>query len=171
VTVSARSFPSRRSPHTIRMKNLAQEHSKAEILRRLKDVRPDSVPRWGRMSAHQMVCHLSDSVRMMTGQRPVSDATGLLQRTIVKWIALYLPLPWPAGIDTRPEIDQCAGGGTRPLDFHADVAELEALVALINRPARSADWPPHPIFGSMSRGAWLRWAYVHMDHHLRQFGA
>jgi hypothetical protein len=27
----------------------------------------------------------------------------------------------------------------------------------------------HPIFGPMSRSAWLRWAYLHMDHHLRQF--
>ena len=34
-----------------------------------------------------------------------------------------------------------------------------------------APWPRHPIFGRMSQRAWLRWAYLHMDHHLRQFGA
>jgi hypothetical protein len=28
----------------------------------------------------------------------------------------------------------------------------------------------HPIFGPMSDAAWLRWGYLHMDHHLRQFG-
>jgi hypothetical protein len=28
----------------------------------------------------------------------------------------------------------------------------------------------HPVFGQMSESAWLRWAYVHTDHHLRQFG-
>jgi hypothetical protein len=28
----------------------------------------------------------------------------------------------------------------------------------------------HPIFGAMSERAWLRWGYLHMDHHLRQFG-
>jgi len=28
----------------------------------------------------------------------------------------------------------------------------------------------HPIFGGMSERAWLRWAYLHTDHHLRQFG-
>jgi hypothetical protein len=26
------------------------------------------------------------------------------------------------------------------------------------------------VFGRMSQAAWLRWAYLHMDHHLRQFG-
>jgi hypothetical protein len=150
------------------MKTLARESDKAAILRRLKEVRPDSARRWGRMSAHQMVCHLTDAVRMAAGDRPVSPATGPLRRTIFKWIALYLPLPWPPGILTRPELDQEAGG-TCPGDFAADVAELEALVELIITGRR--DWPSHPIFGGMSEADWMRWAYLHIDHHLRQFGA
>jgi hypothetical protein len=152
------------------MRTLARQECKAEILRRLRTVRPDSPRRWGRMSAHQMVCHLTDACRMMAGQKPVSDATGRLQRTLVKWTALYLPLPWPAGILTRPEIDQlCAG--TRPIDFDADLAELEMFLDLITTGEKGRDWPTHPIFGRMSQAAWLRWAYLHMDHHLRQFGA
>ena len=62
-------------------------------------------------------------------------------------------------------------GGTRPRDFAADVAELEALVELITARNGNFDWQSHPIFGRMSEAAWLRWAYLHMDHHLRQFGA
>jgi hypothetical protein len=122
------------------------------------------------MSAHQMVCHLSDSFRMGTGQMRVSHATGPLQRTFLKWVVLYFPVPWPAGILTRPEIDQELGG-TKPLDFPADVAQLEALVELVTAETRSLVWPLHPIFGRMSDAAWLRWGYLHMDHHLRQFGA
>jgi hypothetical protein len=152
------------------MKTLARERCKADILRRLRTVRPESARRWGKMSAHQMVCHLSDSCRVATGQKPVSDATGPLQRTLLKWIALYLPLPWPAGILTRPEIDQqCAG--TKPVDFAADLADLEALLEFITTRERGFNWSAHPIFGRMSHAAWLRWAYLHTDHHLRQFGA
>lgn len=151
------------------MKTLARPRDKAEILRRLGTVSPQSARRWGRMSAHQMVCHLSDSLRMGTGRKPVSDASGLLQRTMVKWVALYLPLRWPAGILTRPEIDQ-EQGGTRPAEFAADLAELTGLVELVTAPTRSFEWPHHPIFGRMSAAAWLRWGYVHTDHHLRQFG-
>jgi Protein of unknown function (DUF1569) len=121
------------------------------------------------MSAPQMICHLIDSARMMTGEKPVSDASGVLQRTMVKWIALYAPVRWPAGILTRPEIDQEIMG-TRPVDFTEDVALLAALVEVMTARA-NVDHPPHPIFGSMSHAAWLRWAYLHMDHHLRQFGA
>jgi hypothetical protein len=151
------------------MNTMAQARSKAEILRRLKAVGPDSDRRWGRMSAHQMVCHLTDACRMATGEKLVSRASGVLQSTVVKWIALYTPLPWPSGILTRPEIDQEAGG-TCPTDFAADVAELEALVEGLTAEKRRFA-PSHPIFGRMSETDWLRWAYLHMDHHLRQFGA
>jgi hypothetical protein len=122
------------------------------------------------MSAHQMICHLCDSCRMALGERHVSQATGPLQRTLVKWIALYVPWTWPAGIRTRPEVDQLCGG-TTPVDFAADMSELETLLERIA--TRTDDVAPaaHPIFGRMSQAAWLRWAYLHTDHHLRQFGA
>jgi len=152
------------------MKTLARPRDRAEILSRLRTVRPDSVRRWGRMSAHQMVCHLADAFRMAIGELPVKPTTGLLQRTVVKWLALYVPLPWPAGILTSPETDQ-EHNGTRPAEFAADVARVEALLELVTAPTRRLDRTPHPIFGTMSEAAWLRWAYLHADHHLRQFGA
>ena len=152
------------------MKTLARQRDKAEILRRLKTLQPESDRRWGRMSAHQMVCHLSDSFLVVTGRKDVSPSTTLLQRTVVKWIALYLPLRWPAGIPTRPEIDQELGG-TKPLDFARDVAQLEALLDDITAQTSPFGSELHPIFGRMSERAWLRWSYLHMDHHLRQFGA
>jgi hypothetical protein len=153
------------------MKTLAQARCQAEIVRRLMTVGPDSAGRWGRMSAHQMVCHVSDAFRIAIGRKSASDATGRLQRTLVKWTALYLPLRWPADLPTRPEIDQHQGAGTRPGDFATDVAELRALMELITTREPGFEWPTHPIFGTMSKAAWLRWAYLHMDHHLRQFGA
>jgi hypothetical protein len=150
------------------MKTLARHRDRAEILHRLKALRPDSGRRWGRMSAHQMVCHLSDSFRMGTGQKPVTHSPRLVERTIVKWIALYLPVRWPPGIVTRPEIDQELDG-TKPVDFAADVADLEALLNGTAQPNTFRS-RVHPIFGRMSQAAWHRWGYLHADHHLRQFG-
>jgi uncharacterized protein DUF1569 len=151
------------------MNTLSRSRDKAELLDRLKGIRPDSVRQWGRMSAHQMVCHLSDACRMAMGQMPVSPSGGLAQRTLVKWTALYLPVRWPTGVlTTRPEIEQGIGG-THPGDFDGDVAELVALIETMVA-ADGAGWPPHPIFGPLSRRAWMRWGYLHVDHHLRQFG-
>ena len=152
------------------MKTLARAQDKAEILRRLKTLRPDSVRQWGRMSAHQMICHLNDSFLGVTGQREISPATGVFQRTLMKWVALYLPLRWPTGIPTRPEVDQEAGG-TKPGEFAGDVAQLEALIEFVTPQSGPGPWQVHPIFGTMTTAQCLRWAYLHCDHHLRQFGA
>jgi len=150
------------------MKTMARAQDKEEIVRRLRTIRADSGRRWGRMSAHQMICHLSDSFLAVTGQRDISPASGLLQSTLIKWIALYAPLQWPRGVPTRPEVDQEVGG-TKPSHFAADVTQLEMLVELITT-RKGCFGPTHPIFGNMSDTDWMRWAYLHMDHHLRQFG-
>ena len=151
------------------VKTLARPRDRHELLRRLRTVRPESDARWGRMSAHQMICHLADAFRMANGDKEVSTASGRLQRSIIKWIALYLPVSWPVGIPTRPETDQTIGG-TRPTEFASDVAEVERLLMKTAGQTPPA-WPEHPIFGRMSHRAWLRWGYLHTDHHLRQFGA
>ena len=153
---------------SVGLASLARPRDAEALRRRVEDLRPSATPRWGRMSAPQMVCHVTDALRMAAGEKPVSDASGFFQRTILKWVALYLPLSWPAGIQTRPEIDQQCGG-TAPAEFPRDVAQLEALLHRIT--TEPISWAPHPIFGPMSRRQWLRWAYLHTDHHLRQFGA
>jgi hypothetical protein len=28
----------------------------------------------------------------------------------------------------------------------------------------------HPIFGELTEREWMRWGYLHTDHHFRQFG-
>jgi len=151
------------------MKTLARARDKDEILERLTRVKPDSARRWGRMSAPEMVCHLADACRMAMGQKPVSDASGLVQRTFVKWTALYLPVQWPTGrLESRPEIT-AGTGGTSPGEFAWDVSEASALIEQLSS-GNPASWPPHPVFGRLSRRAWMRWGYLHADHHLRQFG-
>lgn len=150
------------------MKTLAHPRDKEEIGRRLLTVRADSSRRWGRMSAHQMVCHLADCFRMAHGAKEVRRADSLLGRTVAKWFALYLP--WPGGrIRTSPEIDQ-EGDGTRPTDFASDIAAVIALMDTITAPGGALQGRIHPTFGRLSEVEWLRWAYRHTDHHLRQFG-
>ncbi len=149
------------------MRSLAREADVAAIRARLGRVSPDSVRRWGRMSAHQMICHVADAFRMATGELPVTDLSSLFGRTVVKGIALYAPLPWPTGrLQTVPELDRVASGACST-DFAADVAVLHAQ---LDRMIASRTWPMHPFFGRLSTAQWLRWGYLHTDHHLRQFG-
>jgi hypothetical protein len=151
------------------MKTLANPEDKQDTLVRLAKVRPDLEARWGRMSAHQMVCHLNDSFLAVMGEKYVSPATGPLQRTVVKWIALYAPIRWPQGIPTRPEMDQSIGG-TAPFEFEHDRKVLITQIERFSNPQRDFGWSAHPIFGRMPDPEWFRWGYLHTDHHLRQFG-
>lgn len=107
---------------------------------------------------------------MALTEKHVTPARSRLDRTLVKWAALYLPLKWPVGIETRPEIDQRCEG-TSPGEFAGDVAQLTVLLERVATRSRDAEWPEHPTFGRMSHRSWMRWAYLHADHHLRQFGA
>jgi hypothetical protein len=117
-----------------------------------------------------MICHLADSFRGVMGEKPLSEAPSRVPRKFIKWIALDVPLHWPKGLQTRPEMDQ-EHGGTPPAEFAADVHELQRLFERFVRSPREFSRQPHPIFGPMSERDWMRWGYLHMDHHLRQFGA
>ena len=150
------------------MKTLSNAADRQELLERLKAVRPDSRRRWGSMSAHQMVCHLGDSFRAALGEKQLSPASTLLKRTLFKWIVLWGPFQWPHGVRTRPEMDQ-QQGGTPPQEFASDLEKLRALFERFC--SWQGEFAPHPTFGPLSRTERMRHAYLHTDHHLRQFGA
>jgi hypothetical protein len=120
------------------------------------------------MSVHQMICHLNDSYKLALGKKTASPATSLMQRTLVKYLALRAPMQWPKGVPTRPEMEQ-GKGGSAPVEFAPDLA---SLVATFDRFCGDLPVPlvHHPNFGRMTTSDWMRWGYLHADHHLRQFG-
>lgn len=149
------------------MRTLAATADRESIFRRIALLEPSDGRRWGKMSVHQMMCHLCDAYRLPLGEKTASPATGFVQRTLMKWIALQMPLKWPHGVATRPEMKQ-GEGGTRPVEFERDRGELLSIVRRFCDTTAFSE--PHPFFGALSRQEWLRWGYLHADHHLRQFG-
>jgi hypothetical protein len=138
------------------------------IVRRISALTQTDDRLWGKMSAHRMVCHLCDSYKSALGEKDASPATGFMQTTLIKWIALRAPMKWPKGTATRPEVEQGVGG-TAPVEFEADRAELLSVLSRFWTESGNFS-TPHPFFGPLTREEWLRWGYLHADHHLRQFG-
>lgn len=152
-------------------KTIFEPAAKALLLHRLGSIQPGSQRLWGRMTAHQMVCHLSDTFRFALGERPAASVSTPVSRTVLRWVALHTPLPWPKGrAKTFPEADQEIGE-TRPSEFAQDLEELRRLIERFATSEGRFDGLSHPIFGPMSAEEWGRWAYRHVDHHLRQLGA
>ena len=152
------------------MKTFARDACRVEAIERLRSVRVDSARRWGTMTPHQMICHCADAARMALGAVTPADVSTGLTRHVIKWVALYAPMRWPAGVQTVSEFDWRTAGAPSTA-FDDDVRALADLLAQVRGRDGGTGWPRHPIFGPMTERAWLRWAYLHMDHHLRQFGA
>ena len=148
------------------MKSLTDPTIQKQIKQRIEAIRPDAQRRWGRMSASQMICHLEDSFRRTLGEK---EATMLPPRKFLKWAALWIPVRWPRGFKTLPEMDQEIGG-TRPIQFESDREQLLVLMDRFTCETPVPAFSAHPIFGQMTRKELMRWAYLHIDHHLRQFG-
>ena len=152
------------------MKSLSDSSCRKELLERIQRVRPDTRRQWGKMTAPQMICHVNDSFLGVMGEKPMEILRGVSLWPVLKYAALYAPMQWPKGVPTRPEFDQCAGAGTPPAQFESDLNSLLETVERFSRHPRDFQFRPHPLFKKMSEAEWMRWGYLHPDHHLRQFG-
>jgi hypothetical protein len=149
-----------------RVKDLRAAANVDELVRRLNQVQPTSTRQWGKMTSHEMVCHLSDSFLAVMGERQVTSKENWLTRTLVKYVAIHTSIPWPKGVPTTPEVDQKVAG-TKPVEFERDRAQVLELLSRFVGPGSAR--ARHPAFGAMTRDEWMIWGYRHVDHHLRQF--
>src|ERR1700737_3894217 len=89
------------------------------------------------------------------GEKALAAKPGTFGRGFMEWAALRLPLPWPHGVKTMPEMDQEIGG-TTPTEFEGDMRELRRLFERFTREPRDFAWRPHPIFLGMSEEEGVR---------------
>lgn len=145
---------------------LLTRQSLPRYVERLRAIRPDTRPLWGRMTPSQFMPHLRSSVEMALEEREAPDESTWFKSTVVRVIAFHV-IPWPKGIQAPayffPEPDQ-------NLD-----EERERLVDTLQRFVEAAEREPrrvtrHPVFGRMTLRYWGRVIGMHADHHLRQFG-
>ena len=135
-------------------------------LQRIRSIAPDRRPLWGRMSAPQMIAHLTDQMHHVLGDETVAARHGPLRWPPVRFASIYL-LPWPKGrIKGPPEAFV-----TQPKSWDRDVRELEALLERFAARDLKGTWPDHALFGRMNARDWGVFVHKHFDHHLRQFGA
>ncbi len=105
------------------MRSLLALPDRQALLARFRGLGPDVAARWGRMSAGQMLAHLSDQMRHTLGDARATPRPGPLRWPIVRHVVMYW-LPWPRGrVQGPPEAFV-----TRPTDWAADLATFESLL-------------------------------------------
>ncbi len=153
------------------MKRIKRPGTVEELVSRARTLSPDARPRWGRLNARQMLCHVTDVARLVLGEIPTRprDPNRIprakpFSRFPMKQLFLYV-LPWPHGVRGPREAFT-----TPPRALDEDVKALEGLLLRFRDGEPKEGWPSHPLFGRMSTRDWDRLLYRHTNHHFRQFG-
>ncbi|MGQ0646497.1 MAG: DUF1569 domain-containing protein [Gemmatimonadaceae bacterium] len=147
------------------MKSLWNAHDREEVLARFGTLTDDHTPRWGRMTAPQMIRHVAWALQMATGERPLPVRRTPLRYFPIKQLILYV-FPFPKSAPTDPALVV-----KDSLSVAAERQALEGAIDTFCARDREREWPQHPAFGPLSGEGWGVFAYKHLDHHLRQFGA
>jgi len=151
------------------MKNILDIATRKEIEERINSLNESSLRLWGNMNVNQMVCHCSDQLKLAFGELPSKDVSNLLLKTVLKHLIL-LGMPAPKGkVETLPEIKQGIGG-TKPTSFDKDKKKLLDFIQNFQNRIEKNPNQVHAAFGKLSADQWARLCYIHLDHHLKQFG-
>jgi hypothetical protein len=150
------------------MRSLSKAQDFAEVERRLLSVQPGDPGLWGEMTVEQMLAHVAGAFRVGMGELPAGDVPRQpLRPQLMKFAALRLPMQWPQGLQTVGSLKV----GAPAMQTAAFAEQRQMVLREMHRFARR-EQPrvDHAMFGAMTYGDWMRWGYLHMDHHLRQFG-
>ncbi len=148
------------------MRTIADPVVLAPLTARLERLTPERPRVWGSMTAHQMAVHLANGAEAALGRQEF-EVPPRRPRPVQKLLALYLPIPWPRGVKTGSDP---AGRSLSADRFEADRRRAITTLDELARAPADRLTSPHPMFGLMTPAHWHRWAYLHVDHHLRQFG-
>ena len=147
------------------MKSIWETAAQRELSDRLSTLSANHRALWGKMSAQQMICNLTKSLRMALGELPAASKNLPLRYPPLKQLVIYIA-PFPKSAPTAPELVITA----TPNEWAADVRTLTTVMDRFAARGPTGPWPDHPAFGRLSPRAWGVLVYRHMDHHLRQFG-
>lgn len=141
----------------------------ADFERRINTVHSTSERRWGTMTPAQTLAHLRLVVEISLEEREVKDESRAWLMPII-WVLMFeIFTDWPKGKIKASR--QFLSDSAEDVD-----AERTELVEAMRRFVKRAESDPtrvvlEPMLGRISLRKWRRAHGVHVDYHLRQFGA
>jgi len=149
------------------MKDIFNQNTIAEFKSRINNISEDSTAEWGKMNVYQMLKHCTENDKMLTGK-------GQFKRLFIGRIFGKMALrssikndaPLSLNSPTHPDLVIKENG-----DVSTQKQEwISVLDAYYSSPSTTFENFTHPFFGKMTPQQISKFAYKHIDHHLRQFG-
>ncbi len=147
------------------MQTLFDVTTQQQMLARINKLTPSSQRQWGKMSVSQMLKHMSVAFAVPTGKirLPKDKLYYLSANPFARWLLVKVITKWPKNMVTADSFivkDDPA--------FEPTKAEfLDNMNTFLK--AGSLDGQ-HPVFGVMDKELWGQAMYIHLNHHLTQFG-
>ena len=148
------------------MKSVFDITTRNELVERIKSLNPENSAQWGRMNVYQMVKHCTLHEDMVLGKLKIKRVFigrlmgGMLLKKVLKDDKPFgKNSPTSSLLKTLREsgdIEQQKKEWIDRLDQYATYTDPDFI---------------HPFFGPMTKDQIGFFAYKHVDHHLRQFGA
>lgn len=147
------------------MKSAWSSEARQELANRITKLEVNNSRKWGKMTAAQMLRHLSESLRMVTGELKPAPKGGPMKLWPIRKAVIYW-LPWPQGAPTAPELIPADVN-----EFEAEKARTLEMLEKMKEYGQKDRLPPHPAFGDLTTADWGALIHRHFDHHLKQFSA
>lgn len=150
------------------MKNIFDAAARAELKMRIAALPIESEANWGEMNLFQMLRHCTENEKMLLRQKEFRRLfIGRLFGKIALKANLKDDAPLSKGSPTHPDL-RIKGQGDVETEKNLWLKLVDTYST--QAPENYQDFI-HPFFGKMNRQEVGRFAYKHIDHHLRQFGA
>lgn len=128
----------------------------------------DTKPKWGNMSAQRMVEHLTDTLKIATGETPFPME---VPEDRIERMVAFLDSDKPMA----PNLQVSFAGADVPLRHsEIELAVDEYIETWLDLEQLYAENPelkhPHPYYGPLDFDQWNRLHSKHLTHHFTQFG-
>lgn len=148
-------------------KSLFDSQSVEAVVKRLTALSPEDTARWGSMDAGKMLQHCRIvNETILYGRK--TDKKPSFKENVLKIIFINLFKRIPKNANS-PQIIKQAAARQKSIVFDDEKNRLIQTVKAFYKhkePIAAA----HPVFGPMNTKDWGTFAWVHLNHHLTQFG-
>lgn len=155
-------------PKNLIMPTLFDPIQKQKQIDRLKNLRPETIPDWGKLTAVNLLPHLADPMRAGLGEIEVPLKKSFFSTHMGRWLIIYGIKQWPKGAPTSPKFN-IEKEGRYGANFENDMAELLMVIERFCDLRAEGKLKTHPAFGNISHKTWGYLMNKHIEHHLRQF--